>query len=69
MPWFMLVLAVNVESQTNLELHLANAPLCSSRFWEIKREQISEKHNGKWKLIKIVHHPPMVQAEKIISFL
>ena len=27
---------------TNLELHLAKAPLCSSRFWEIKREQIRE---------------------------
>jgi len=27
---------------TNLEIHLAKAPLCSSRFWEIKREKIRE---------------------------
>jgi hypothetical protein len=53
---------------TNLELHLAKALLCSSRFWEIN-ESRSEKHNGKWKLTEIICHPPMVQAGKIISFL
>jgi hypothetical protein len=29
----------------------------------------SDKHNGKWKLIIIIHHPPMVQVGKIIYFL